>query len=57
VLRWGVTGFFVGLALVVVVSLGLRRKDVVSVRRLMVLVVIVGLLVWFFARILFGVLG
>jgi hypothetical protein len=57
VLRWGVTGFFLGLALVVVVSLNLRRKDLVSLRRLMVLVVIVSLLVWFFARILFGVIG
>src|SRR5262245_32779507 len=44
VLRWGVTGFFVGLALVVVLSLGLKGKDVVSLRRLMVLAVIAGLL-------------
>ena len=57
VLRWGVTGFFLGLALVVVLSVSLRRKDLVSIRGLMVLVIIAGVLSWFFARILFGVLG
>jgi hypothetical protein len=57
VLRWGVTGFFLGLALVVLLSLGLGRKDVVSLRRLMVLVAIAGLLTWYFAKILFGVIG
>ena len=57
VLRWGVTGFFLGLALVVLWSLDLKRTDVVSIRRLMVLVVIAGILAWYFARILFGVMG
>jgi hypothetical protein len=56
-IRWGVTGFFLGLALVVVLSASLRRKDLVSIRGLIVLVVIAGVLSWFFTRILFGVLG
>ena len=56
-IRWGVTGFFLGLALVVVFSASLRRKDLFSIRGLMVLVVIAGVLSWFFTRILFGVLG
>jgi hypothetical protein len=57
VLRWGVTGFFLGLALVVLSSLSLRRKGIVSLRRLMILVVIAGLLSWYFTQILFGVIG
>ena len=56
-IRWGVTGFFLGLALVVVLSASLRRKDLVSIRGLMVLVVIAGVLSWFFAKVLFGVIG
>ena len=56
-IRWGVTGFFLGLALVVVLSVSLRRKDLFSIRGLMVLVAILAVLSWFFARILFGVLG
>jgi hypothetical protein len=56
-IRWGVTGFFLGLALVVVLSVSLRRKNWFSIRGLMVLVAIAGLLSWYFARILFGVLG
>jgi hypothetical protein len=56
-IRWGVTGFFLGLALVVVLSVSLRRKDLVSIRGLMVLVVLASVLSWFFTRILFGVLG
>ncbi len=56
-IRWGVTGFFLGLALVVVLSVSLRRKDLVSIRGLLVLVAIAGVLSWFFARVLFAVLG
>ena len=56
-IRWGVTGFFLGLALVVLLSVSLRRKDLVSIRGMMVLVAIAGVLSWFFARILFGVIG
>jgi hypothetical protein len=56
-IRWGVTGFFLGLALVVLLSLSLKRKDIISLRRLMVLIVIAGLLSWFFAKVLFGVIG
>jgi hypothetical protein len=57
VLRWGVTGFFLGLAVVVLWALNLRWADVVSIRRLMVLAVIAGFLAWYFGRILFGVMG
>jgi hypothetical protein len=56
-IRWGVTGFFLGLALVVFLSVSLRRKNLVSIRGMMVLVAIAGVLSWFFARILFGVIG
>jgi hypothetical protein len=56
-IRWGVTGFFLGLALVVLLSVSLRRKDLVSIRGMMVLVAIAAVLSWFFARILFGVIG
>jgi hypothetical protein len=59
-IRWGVTGFFLGLALIVLLALGLRRptgKDLVSIRRLMVLVAIAGLLSWYFARVLFALIG
>jgi hypothetical protein len=56
-IRWGVTGFFLGLALVVVLSVSLRRKGLFSIRGLMVLVVVAAVLSWFFARILFGALG
>jgi hypothetical protein len=57
VVKWGVTGFFGGLALVVLLALQLRREDVISIRRLMVLVAAAGLIAWFFARVLFGVIG
>jgi hypothetical protein len=56
-IRWGVTGFFLGLGLVVVLSVSLRRKDLFSVRGLMVLVAVMAVVSWFFARILFAVLG
>jgi hypothetical protein len=57
VVKWGVTGFFAGLALVVLLSFNSRRQNLVSMRRLMALVVVAGLLAWFFARILFGLIG
>jgi hypothetical protein len=57
VIRWGATGFFLGLALVVLLAFSTRREDVVSLRRLMVLVAISGLLAWYLTRILFGVIG
>ncbi|SRR5579883_2037303 len=57
VVRWGATGFFAGLALVFLTALQLRRRDVISIRRLMVLVAVAALIAWFFARILFGALG
>jgi hypothetical protein len=57
VVKWGATGFFAGLAFVVLLSFSSRQQSIVSIRRLMVLVVVAGLLAWFFARILFGVIG
>ena len=57
VLKWGVTGFFAGLALVVLVALQTRRPNQVSIRQMMVLVVVSGLLAWFFGRVLFGAIG
>jgi hypothetical protein len=56
-IRWGVTGFFLGLAVVLLLSLSLRRKDLISLRRLMALVAIAALLSWYFAKVLFGVIG
>jgi hypothetical protein len=57
VVKWGVTGFFGGLALVVLLALQLRREDVISIRRLMALVLIAALIAWFFGRVFFGVIG
>ncbi len=57
VVKWGVTGFFAGLALVVLLSFYSRRQNMVSMRRLLVLVAVAGLIAWFFARILFGLIG
>jgi hypothetical protein len=54
VIKWGITGFFAGLALVLLLALSLRRQDVVSIRRLMALVIIADLIAWFFARIVSG---
>src|SRR5438105_4755345 len=43
VIRWTVTGFFLGLALVLLLAISVRRNDLVSIRRLMVLVAMAGL--------------
>jgi hypothetical protein len=56
-IKWGVTGFFAGLALVVLLALQLRRQDVISIQRLMVLVIVAALIAWFFGRIFSGVIG
>jgi hypothetical protein len=56
-IKWGITGFFAGLALVVLLALQLRRQDVISIRRLMVLVLVAALIAWFFGRIFSGVIG
>ncbi len=56
-LRLGVTGFFLGLSLIVLISFSVRGKDIVSLRRLMVLVALAGFFSWYFARILFEVIG
>jgi hypothetical protein len=57
VIKWGVTGFFLGLALILLFSLSLGRKDIVSTRRLMVLVVIVAVVTWYAVKILFSLIG
>jgi hypothetical protein len=56
-LKWGTAGFFLGLFLIVLLSLNLRGKNIVSVRRLMAFIAIAGLLSWYLTRILFGVIG
>ena len=56
-IKWGVTGFFAGLALALLLAFSLRRTDVVSIRRLLALVVVAGLIAWFFARVLFNAIG
>jgi hypothetical protein len=57
VVKWTVTGVFVGLAFVVLLAFPLRHQQMVSMRKLMLLVVVGGVLAWFFARILFGAIG
>jgi hypothetical protein len=57
VVKWGVTGFFAGLGLVLLLALQFRRGDVVSIRRLMALVLFAGIVAWFIARVLFGAIG
>jgi hypothetical protein len=57
VVKWGITGFFAGLALVVLLAFGSWRQNVISMRKLMVLVVVAGVLAWFFGRVLTVVLG
>jgi hypothetical protein len=57
VVKWGITAFFAGLALVVLLAFASRGQNLISTRKLMVLVVVTGLLVWFFARILSALLG
>jgi hypothetical protein len=57
VVKWGITGFFSGLALVVLLAFASRRQNVISMRKLMVLVVVAGVLAWFFTRVLSAVLG
>ena len=52
-IKWGLTGFFAGLAIVVLLAVQLRRQDVISIRRLMVLVLVTALIAWFFGRIFF----
>lgn len=57
VIKWGVTGFFAGLGLVLLLAVQFRLRDVISVRRLMVLVVVAALVAWYVSRVLFGVIG
>jgi hypothetical protein len=57
IIKWAVTGFFAGLALVVLLAIQFRGRDVISVRRLMALVAVAGLLTWFFARVFSGAVG
>ncbi len=57
VIKWVVTGFFTGLGLVVLLAIQLRRRDLISIRRLMILVAIAAIVGWFFARVLFNAIG
>jgi hypothetical protein len=55
IVRWGVLGFFLGLALAVLMLL--HGRGTISVRALMGLVVIAAVLCWWMVAILFGALG
>jgi hypothetical protein len=57
VIRWVATGFFAGLALILLMVLHLRRRDAISIRRLMLLIAIAAVIAWFFARVLFTAIG
>ncbi len=56
-IKWSTAGFFLGLFVIVLLSLNLGGKNIVSVRRLMAVIAIAGLLSWYITRILFGVIG
>ena len=45
------------LALILLMALQLRRRDVISIRRLMLLIAIAALIAWFFAHVLFSAIG
>jgi hypothetical protein len=57
VIKWGATGFFAGLALVLLLALPYRRGAALTIRRLMVLVAVAGIIAWFFARVFFDAIG
>ena len=57
IIKWGVTGFFAGLGVVLLLAFQFRRRDVVSIRRLMALIAVAALVAWFFARVFFGAIG
>src|SRR5689334_8505667 len=57
VIRWVAVGFFAGLALIVLMALQLRRRDVLSIRRMMLLIAIAAVIAWFFAHVLFSAIG
>lgn len=56
-IAWGVTGFFAGLGLVLLLAVQFPRSGAISIRRLMFLVLVAAIVAWFFARVLFGVIG
>jgi hypothetical protein len=55
VVRWGVQGFFVGIAIGVLLLL--HGRGTLSVKRLMALVAVAAFLCWWMVAILFRVLG
>jgi hypothetical protein len=55
-IRWSVTGFFAGLGLVLLLAVQFRH-DVISIRRLMVLVAVAAVVAWFFVRVFFDAIG
>lgn len=57
VVRWGVTGFFAGLGSVLLLSIQFRCREAISIRRLMAVVAVGGIVAWFFARVLFHAIG
>ena len=57
VIKWGITGFFAGLLLILFLAIDLRGKNLVSIRKLIAIVLIAGLISWFITRVFFGVIG
>lgn len=57
VIKWGATGFFAGLALVLLLALQYRRGAALTIRRLMALVAVAAIIAWFFARVFFDAVG
>lgn len=56
-IRWTVTGFFTGLGSVLLLALPIRRRGAISIRRIMAVVAVAGIVAWFFARVLFDAIG
>ncbi len=57
VIKWAIAGFFAGLVLILFLAIDLRGKNIVSIRRLIVIILIAGLISWYITRILFGAIG
>ena len=57
VIKWSIAGFFAGLVLILFLAIDLRGKNIVSIRRLIVIILIAGLISWYVTPILFGAIG
>lgn len=57
VIKWGVTGFFGGLALIVLLAFRGWREPQVSLRETMVFIAVAAIVAWFFGRVLSAAIG